>query len=298
MSIRSGMIHNHTLYQRTCLNLRWFIAALLVPTISQAASNEPFSMGYSMGNNGTIMQPEGISGRQPWLPACLYADSLHYGLTVCGIDYYDPMDNFEGNYIGQVALGGWYARSRFIAKAAYAYFNALNLYNEQQGFCSMGMRLVKHLQASIEITGLRAGLTRESQNSLSELYCGVSCLAYGKNGAFSFSCNHIPLLAASKQGIDEPLSAAAGLYARFDQYGSQGLVCQVTHEKDWAFRCSLGEEYCWNKYLALCGAVAMNPFAFFFGCTISLGRSTSSFSLANHMQLGWSKGLTIDYAQP
>ena len=265
---------------------------------AQASSNEPFPLGYSMGNNGTIWKPNSLSGRQPWAPACFLRDSLRYGLSVCGIDYYDLMDNLDQNYIGQVAFGGWYGAGRFMVKGSYAYFNALNLYNEQQGFYSIGLRIFNRFQASIDMTGFRAGLTTESGIPVTVLYGGVSCMADGKNGAFSLSCNHLPVKQTSRQGVMEPITISAGLYARFDRYGAQGLAAQISHDKDWSVRYSMGEEYCWNNFFSLCAAVAMNPFAFYFGCTVSYGKSASSLSFANHPQLGWSKGLTLDYARP
>ena len=272
------------------------MGALLLMALSlPAASHEPFSLGCSMGNNGTIMQPSGMSGRQPWIPACFFADSLRFGIAVCGIDYYDQMDNLESSRIRQAVIGGWYAQNRCIAKAAYAYFNALDLYNEQQGFCSIGLSVMS-ITASVDITGCRAGLLYGNDPPRTFLHAGASMLVQGKTAALSLSCSHCALKNAPVQGFEPPLTVSAGAYATVNRYGSQGVVFEMSREAGWAFRISMGEEYCFSRYFSLCTALSTNPFTLHFGCAVSPGRSGIALSFVNNPVLGWSKGLTLDYA--
>jgi len=275
---------------------RSLVLFYLLATVSSAALNDPFCVGYSMANNGTIMQTNGISGRQPWIPACFFSDSSEFGLSICGIDYYDLMDDPDNGHIGQVVAGGWYALGKFVVKGSYAYFNAMDLYGEHQGYCSIGYSPVRHINASIEVSGLRAGLLHENETHATLSQAGASLLVYGKTTAISLSCKHVPLQRAALSGFDPPLTVSGGIHASFNRYGSQGIVGELTHDEDWTFRFSVGEEYCWNDYFSLCGAVATNPFTVYFGCTIVAGRSGIAFAMANHPILGWSKGLTLEYA--
>jgi hypothetical protein len=271
------------------------ILILLSFQASFAAMHEPFPIGYSMANNGTIMHTSGISGQQPWIPACFLIDSSGYGLSVCGIDYYDQTDD-PGGRIGQVALGGWYAHGRFVVKTSCAYYNAMDLYSEQQGYCSIGVWPVRCINASIDITGFRAGILHENQPNAALLDAGIALFGHGKNTAVSFSCIHLPLYHGMARGIELPMTLTGGIYAAFINYGAQGIVCEMMHETDWLVRFSIGEEYCWNDYFSICGAITTNPFMLSFGCSITWGRSGATVALVNHPILGWSKGLTLNYA--
>jgi hypothetical protein len=264
--------------------------------LSLAATHDPFLAGYSMGDNGTVIQTNGPSGRQPWIPACFYADTFQFGVAVCGIDYYDAMDNLESSHIVQVVSGAWYSRHRFILKASYSFFNALGLYNEQQGFLSMGFRAAKAFSASIDVAANRAGLPDESSEREQFLEAGASLFVSGKFAALSVSCNHFPLKKASSQGFEPPVCVDIGLHTIPHRYGAQGVVCEITKENDYAFRFSLGESYYVSDCIALCGALSTNPFMMHFGLLFSGDGHGIGLSFVNHPALGWSKGLTVDYA--
>jgi hypothetical protein len=275
----------------------FLMAMLLFPGRSDAGINDPFAVGYSMGTNGAIIQAIGPSGRQPWNPACFFGDTLRFGASVCGIDYYDAMDNLESSHLVQVIAGAWYARKRFILKASYAHFNALNLYGEQQGYLSLGMRVCKAIAGSVEVTANRLGLLGEIAEKEKFVNAGVSVFISGESTAFSLSCGRFPIQHALSPGAMPPMGIDIGIHTTVHSFGAQGVVCSITKEATYVFRFSLGESYCIGDHCALCGAVSTNPFLLHAGITFSGDRGGVALAFVNHPVLGWSKGLTLDYAR-
>jgi hypothetical protein len=285
-------------------------AALLVRTACQsfllfpmlvalnAGTNDPFALGYSMGNNGTIIQATGPAGRQPWIPACFTRDTFRFGVSVCGIDYYDPMDNLESSHIVQVAGGAWYARNRFIVKASYAHLNALGLYCEQQGFVSIGFLALRALSGGIEISANRIGLSPLGSENQKFLNAGASLFIFGKTAALSLSCSHLPLAHFSSYVVAQPITGTIGLHTTINPFGAQGVLGEIFKERDYVFRFSIGESYNLSDYCAVCGAFSTNPFMMHIGISFSNARGGIALAFVNHPILGWSKGLTIDYAHP
>ena len=264
--------------------------------VLNAGTNDPFSLGYSMGNNGTIIQASGPSGRQPWIPACFTSDTFRFGVSVCGIDYYDPMDNLESSHIVQVVGGAWYARNRFIAKASYVHLNAMGLYYEQQGFISIGFLSCRVLSASIEVLANRTGLSALSSEGQKFLNAGASLFVFGKVASLSLSCGGLPLESSSSQIVEPPINIDIGLHTTIHPFGAQGVLCEIIKERDYVFRFSIGESYNLGDHCAVCGALSTNPFMMHVGISFSSERRGIALSIVNHPVLGWSKGLTVDYA--
>jgi hypothetical protein len=280
-----------------CIPKSAFSLILAFPLLLSAGSHDPFSAGFSMGNGGAIMQTNGPSGRQPWVPACFYADTLRFGFSVCGIDYYDPMDNFESSHIAQALAGGWYRYKGLVCKASYAYLQAFGMYNEQQGYFSAGTIAIPFVNTSVEITGYRAGLMDDSREHASFVHAGVSVLVPTRYAAFSLSCGGLPLKKATDNGFDPPPAVSVGLHTRFNGIGAQGAVCEISKEGDYAFRFSVGEEYSFNNCFSVSTALSTNPFMLHFGMIVSWSKSTASLAFVHNPVLGWSKGLTFDWAR-
>ncbi len=276
-----------------CLSL---VAVCLAHAVLHAAANDPFAVGYSMGNGGAVIQASGPSGRQPWNPACFYADTLRLGASVCGIDYYDAMDNLKSSRIVRANAGAWYARNRFVLKASYSHLNALDLYYEQQGFVSLGIKAFRALSASVELTANRAGFSVSGSENEKFMTGGVSLFVSGGSTALSVSCKSLPLKRASSEGFEPPITLDVGLHTTVHQFGAQGVVCSMTKESDYAFRFSIGESYFLSDHCALSGALSTNPFILHVGLSFSDARGGASIAFVNHPALGWSKGLTLDYA--
>lgn len=273
-----------------------FFLVFSFPLLSKAGPHDPFPAGYSMTNNGTIIQASGLSGRQPWSPAAFFADTLAFGFSACGIDYYDPMDNFASSHICQAFGGVWFRYKGLVCKASYAYLDALGVYIEQQGFFSAATTVIPFVNPSLEITGFRAGLRDNAREHASFVHAGMSVLISMRYAAVSLSCSHVPLKSAGDNGFDPPPTLIAGLHSRYSTIGAQGVSCELSKEGDYVFRFSIGEEYCFNKGFSVCSALSTNPFMLHFGLTVSWSKSTASLAFVRHPVLGWSKGLTFDWA--
>jgi hypothetical protein len=273
-----------------------FSFIVVFPVSLLAGSHDPFLAGFSMGNGGAIMQANGPSGRQPWVPASFYADTLRFGLSACGIDYYDPMDNFESSHIAQALAGGWYRYKSLVCKASYAYLQALGVYGEQQGFFSVGTTAIPFVNTSVEMVGYRAGLLDASLEHASFVHAGASALVSTRYAAFSLSCANLPLKKARDNGFDPPPTVSAGLHTRFNSIGAQGVVFEISKDDGYAFRFSVGEEYNFNDRFSVCTALSTNPFMLHFGITVSWSKSAASLAFVQNPILGWSKGLAFDWA--
>ena len=272
-------------------------ASWAMPFLSMAAINDPFPVGYSMGNNGTVLQTTGLSGRQPWTPACFYADTLHFGLSGGGIDYYDPMDNSGPSRIAQAFGGTWYHRQKCTVKAYYAYLDGMGIYNEQQGVISMAFRALPAVSSSIEIEAYRAGLNDGSGDHSSFVQAGSSLFVSARLAAFSLVVRGIPLKSPLDEGISPPPLVRAGVHTEANGLGAQGVLVEASKTGDYVFRVSVGEEFYITRNFSATAAIAANPFMLFFGITATWSKSSASISFVNHPVLGWSKGLCFDWAR-
>ena len=277
-----------------------FIVLLFIP--ASGAGREPFSMGYGMATNGAILQPDGISGREPFTSACFYGDSFRYGVTVAGVDYYDPMDNRTSSLIGQAALGGFFAPrgalKGFVFKGAYLHFDAMRVYYEQEGMLSVGCNLVPFVKPSLELSAFRAGLYHaDGPPQQTRLEMGASAMVPFAIAAISLSVSHIPLKTAHVEGYNAPFTIRAGLHSGKNSLGGQGILMEIAQDEVWRFRVSIGEEYWFTKNIAASLALSTNPVLVSFGVTCALGGSSSlTAAFTDHPVLGWSKGLGMSWA--
>lgn len=279
-----------------------FLLVLLCIIPASGAGREPFSLGYGMATNGAILQPDGISGREPFTSASFYADSFRCGVTAAGVDYYDPMDNMTSSVIGQAALGGFYAPSGvlrgLVVKAAYLHFDAMRVYYEQEGLLSVGCNVIPFVKPSLELSGFRAGLYHDDGlPSQTRLEMGASALVPFAIAAISLSVSHIPLKTAHIAGYDAPFTIRVGLHSEKNSLGGQGILVEMEKDEAWLFRVSVGEEYWLTKNLAASLAISTNPVLVSLGVTYAWGGSSSlTAAFTDNPVLGWSKGLGISWA--
>jgi hypothetical protein len=260
------------------------------------ASREPFPLGYSMANAGTIVQQQGISGREAFTPACFYSDSFRYGVSCAGVDYFDPMDNMESSHIAQAAIGGMYSLGGFTAKAYGSHFDALGVYFEQEGQVSFGTTKIPFVNPSVEVCGYRAGLYQGIDPVQTRADLVVSAFVPFRYAAISLSCSHIPLKNAAILGYSAPLSLSAGVHTTANSLGSQGILCEAASDGPWRFRVSIGEEYWVLGKVAISAGFVTDPVIVSFGVTVAWKGAGVSAGFTDHPVLGWSKGLAIDWA--
>jgi hypothetical protein len=272
------------------------LALALASSAILAQIHRPFPPGYSMGNLGTIVWDDGISGRQPWTPAAFLRDSLRFGISVAGIDYYDDMDNFEERSISDAMAGGWFESRYITVKAAYEQFSALQMYDEQIGTLSVGTNALRFLSVSVQARGVRVGLrSGESEHeTLGEL--GATLWLPRRYVAVSLAVEHLTVEAASVEGVSSDPVIRLGLHTRRHRIGALGVVCEVTARGDPLVRFMVGQEVWVHRVFGLSAAVSTEPFMVGVGATFVWRTCGTSVSFVHHPVLGWSKGFEVDYA--
>jgi len=138
----------------------------------------PFPAGYSMGNSGAIIQATALR-KAAMGPGRFFTDTLRFGLSVCGIDYYDPMDNFESSHIAQALAGGFIVIKSVVCKISYAYLQAFGVYNEQQGFFSAGTTANSICEPEYRDNWVQGGAHgRLARTCIVHIHAGMSALVF------------------------------------------------------------------------------------------------------------------------
>ncbi|MBD3343568.1 MAG: hypothetical protein GF401_00725 [Chitinivibrionales bacterium] len=269
---------------------------LLICHAALGEMRDPFPMGYSMINFGTIIWDNGVGGRQPWTPSCFYNDTLRFGVSAAAAYYYDPMDNLKETSINQMIFGGWSHFPWLTVKTSFAHFSALDLYFEQTGYLSLGTDALKFARISFELYAFHAGI-REEPDSETMLFAGESFWVPWKFVSLSFTRKHIRLKGASSAGIDPPTTYQIGIHTKFQRYGAQGILVEFTDEKDDRFRIYFGEEYRFHESFALGLGIATSPFMISVGATVNIFTANAFASFVNHPVLGWSKGFGMEWSR-
>jgi hypothetical protein len=272
-----------------------FLWTCLLALSVRAAVDNPFPMGYSMGNFGTIMWPAGVSGRQPWTSAALLRVSPGFGLSAAGTYYFDRMDNFEDSSIRRASAGAWMSVRRTNVKVAYMQFNAIDVYREQTGFVSAATRAVPFVSLGAEITACRSGLVHDRNERENTVSAGATLLIPWSFASAAMSCSDIVLKDAHRRGFTSSPVLRAGIHTAPHRFGAQGVVVEVEPGEHTEIRFNAGGEYWIQEVLGIAAALSTNPLMVSFGVTVSLRRGAIYASLVHHPVLGWSKGTGADF---
>jgi hypothetical protein len=82
-----------------------------------------------------------------------------------------------------------------------------------------------------------------------------------------------------------------------NRYGSQGAAVLVAPESESPVRFVLAQEYRIGQSFAFSASIASNPTTIGFGVAAGRPPLTASAAAVNHPFLGWSKGMSVDYAR-
>lgn len=266
-------------------------------TPSHSAINDPFPMGYSMVNFGTIIQGNRISGRQPWTPACFAKDSSLFSLSSAYVNYYDAMDNLEDEDFRQAAIGFWLNLKKVGIKGSGTFFNALGIYEEQKGFLSIGTSITKFINISAELEAYRAGLIDNKEESETLVSTGISLWVPWSFASASLSCRNITVENAAHPGFRQPFSISLGIHTMPHRFGSQGVLIIIEPENKTDIRLCIGQELFIHRTVALSVAVSSKPLMVSFGVTFSLPSFGVSSAFVYHPVLGWSQGVGMEYVK-
>lgn len=279
------------------LCLRIILLCLIWNVPSNAALNDPFPMGYSMVNFGTILQGNRISGRQSWLPACFAKDTVLFSLSSAYVNYYDAMDNLEDKDFRQAAIGFWLNLKKAGIKGSGTFFNALGIYCEQKGFLSISTSIIPHINISAELEAYRAGLINDKEESETVASTGISLWIPWSFASASLSCRNINIKDAAHPGFKQPITLSFGIHTMPHRFGSQGVIIIVEPENKTDIRLFIGEEYFIHRTVALSAAVSSKPLMVSFGITFSLPIYGLYTSFVHHPMLGWSQGIGMEYVK-
>jgi len=266
------------------------ILALMIPLISNAAARDPFPLGYSMMSQGALVETEGVSARQPWTPAAHYRDSLHRGVSAALISYHG------GGSAAQYAVGGFGQFGPVTCKGALALLNVMGLYYEQTAAFSAGSRW-RFLSYSLEASNYRTGLTVSYADRRSMTSAGATLYAVSRIVSAGVTAEGLTLLSSGLRDADPSPIISLHICTIRNRYGSQGAMIKFTPNDDAPMRFVFAHEYRIGKMFALSASIASNPTMIGFGLTVDKNPLNAAAAVVNHPQLGWSKGMSVDYAR-
>lgn len=262
-----------------------------------AALNDPFPMGYSMLNFGTIIHGSDLSGRQPWLPACFAKDSSLFSLSSAYVNYYAAMDNLQDQDFRQAVIGFRINAKRVGIKGAGTFFNALGIYEEQKGFLSVGTSIGRFIHLSAELEAFRAGLVEDKDESETLVSMGLSLWIPWSFASASFSCKNITLENASQPGFKQPVSLTFGIHTMPHRFGAQGVVITLEPENTTDIQLCIGQEFYIHKMVALNAAISSKPLMVSLGISFTLPMCGVYTGFVHHPILGWSQGVGMEYVK-
>jgi hypothetical protein len=265
------------------------LAACILPLFATVLT--PFPAGFSMNTLGAIIDTRGATGRQPWCAAAFCRDSTRLGAAFCATSYYGSI-NDPAMY--HACIGILYAGHGLTGKTAFSSFNALDVYFEETGFCSIGTDRLLFLRLSTELTGTRMRCVGFSQE-YTVAHAGVSAWIPWSWAGISLSCANLVLNSSAIEGGDPTLVIRTGIHTMRTRFGNQGALVTITPHDKQPVCFAFGEEYFITPVIGFHVAASGNPLLLSFGMTITIGRSAMGVALANHPKLGWSQGVACDY---
>jgi hypothetical protein len=278
--------------------MKWASLLLLFNLLTSAESlRDPFSMGYNMGNLGTILWYNGYSARQSWIPAAFCDSSLKKGLDIAVVSYYEEMDNLQDRYLYQLSGGGFFTNKHLYIKASFGYFDAFNTYFEQSLFLSAALSLMRSLNISLEGRAYRVGLSGVSNEAHTIGELGLSAWLGRQFVAFSLQCKHLIIKKSGIDGMDPQFSVTCGIHTPLSRFGAQGVLLEISPHEVSPVRWKIGEEVRIFKWLALEVGIANNPVLVGLGLSVDLQFPSVAAALVNQPQLGWSRGIYVGYSQ-
>ena len=295
MALKNQQCENLQNKKNTTLVCSFVLFQLIFPCFLNAARNEPFPMGYSMLNFGTILQENSISGRQSWIPASFAEDTFLFSLSSAYTNFYSAMDNLKDKDFHQVVLGFWTNLNKIGVKGSGIFFNALGIYKENKAFLSIGTSLIPFMKFSIEIEFHNIGLTRNKNESEKLLTGGLSFWIPLKFVSLSVSGKNIYFSDELKSGFKQPLSLSSGLHTISHRFGSQGILITYKPKTDRKINMFIGEELFIHPNIAINFAFSTRPLMVSFGILFTIKDNGFYSSFVHHPVLGWSQGIGMEY---
>jgi hypothetical protein len=264
------------------------IMTTLFIAVALPGPRDPFPFGHSMPSQGAIVDPEGATGREPWVSAALYRDTLRCGVSGAAVSYHG------GGSVAQYAVGGFGLIGPVVGKLSIAHLDALDVYYEQTIGMSVGGSY-KYISYGIDTRLYRLGLYGNSEDSRSSLSAGAAVCVRTSKVIADAAVNGFTLMSAGAEEADAPLSVAVRLCTVRNRYGTQGAMIKITPSDESPLRFVLAQEYRIGAMFAVSASIATNPTMIGFGITADKSPICAGAAVANHPELGWSSGIAADW---
>jgi hypothetical protein len=293
VAMKPACWNRHITFSHTTLTAPSLAAFLFICIGAHAELvRSPFPQGYAMGNFGTIQWDQGLLSQQPWAPAAFSRDSARFGLSLCGVSFYDRMDNFSERLIYSAAAGVSMKLRKLALRVSYTRFSVLETYFEHSGFFSAGIPVFNSINVSIECTANRSGLYGEHGERRSFFGAGATLWVPWRLVCGSFSVANLPVEKAGVEGADALIALRAGVHTSYNRFGAQGVVVDIQPQLEKPVRLMIGEEIRLGRYLGIHAALSNNPVMIALGAVADIGTYGIGTSFVNHPVLGWSQGMT------
>lgn len=269
--------------------LRSAAAALLFVVAAGAGPRDPFPMGYSMASQGAVVAPDGATGREPWVSAALYRDTLRYGVSSAAVSYHG------GGSVSQCAVGGFGAAGPIVGKLSLACLDALGVYYEQAAGLSVGSCSHRYLSYSVDARLYRFGLYGSPGDARSSLSAGAAVCLRSSRVIADAAVDGVRVTGAAAAEAGAPLSVSVRLCTVRNRYGAQGAMVRITPSDESPLRFVLAQEYRIGAVFAVSASIASNPTMVGFGITVDKSPLSGAAAAVNHPELGWSSGAAADW---
>jgi len=273
-----------------------FAAWALLAAHLCANPRDPFPIGYPMMSQGAIVEAEGVQGRQPWTPAAHYRDTLRWGVSTAAVSYH-------GNGLAaRYAVGGFIMAGPITGKLSFMQLDVMGVYCEQTAALSAGSHR-RWMSFSLDGRLYRAGLASplppqdHSPRTRASAAAGATLLAQTRRLSADVAVEGIAVLRPGDPAADPAPSVTARVCTARNRYGSQGAMVRITPGDDSPLRMVVAQEYRIGKAFALSASIASNPTMIGFGLAVDKFPVTGAAAVVNHPFLGWSKGVSADYAR-
>ncbi|MDR2692836.1 MAG: hypothetical protein LBB74_01300 [Chitinispirillales bacterium] len=264
------------------------ITLFTVFTAALAGPRDPFPFGCSMASQGAIADPEGATGREPWVSAALYRDTLRYGVSGAAVSYHG------GGSVSQYAVGGFGVVGPIVGKILIAHLDALGIYYEQTAGLSLG-GCRKYLSYSVDTRLYSLGLYGDSEAPRVSLSAGAAVCLRTRLVIVDAAVSGVTLMSAGAEEADAPLSVAIRLCTVRNRYGTQGAAAKITPSDRSPLRFVIAQEYRIGAMFAVSASIASNPTMIGFGITVDKPPVSGGAAVVNHPELGWSSGVSADW---
>lgn len=267
-----------------CFTVMMLFAALT------AGPRDPFPIGHCMMSQGAVVETEGVSGRQPWTSAAFYRDTLRWGVSAAAVGYHGV------GSVSQYAVGGFGTLGPVVCKAAIMQLDAMRVYYEQTFAVSAGSAW-RSLTFGLDAQGYRTGLYGQSFNTRTMAAVGAALHIQTNRISADIATQGFTVLSSGDPESDPVPHITARVCTVRNKYGSQGAMIRITPVDAAPVRFVLAQEYRIGALFALSASIASNPTTIGFGISLDKSPVNGSAAVVNHPFLGWSRGVSVDYAR-